>query len=636
MTKYLYKRIYAVLLVVVVLLAVVPSPAAAASGQCGANVRWELTAGVLNISGEGRMESYSPESPAPWSGSAEQIVRIVVGEGVTSVGSYAFCELPNLSSVRLSSTVEQLSDRAFCNCPTLPTVIFPAALRVIGTAAFEGCSALNNIRFPASLNTIRDYAFYRCEALTSVTVPESVYFLGKVVFAYCKSLTHASILCQLEQLPDSTFYACEALVSVQLPSSMSAVGEHIFYDCGNLGSIYFQGENPEALMRQISASDSNISPYLTVHDAPFSGESNTITDSGDNSSVYVSTTTSDSATVTVRQEQEYAFTVDGKEVTVEEAVRNPDDVTITTEKKTEITATVENRDGMQEVLNIVSDTVKKQGDDDGKVNVKLDLTDTTVSGEDLGKLAGIQTQITASDGTSWILPPENKPGDYKKETYTLTATVTRVDTVPAGITAEAAYQVNFADDIDFNATVGIQLGNPRELATLHQRNGSEFSVIQTVVVDGNGTAWFDLANTNSESDFYISINESGASPEEAKIPHTLYEEYGMTADGATLMDAQGRYYEVMAPKSSFGVDLKTFSMYVGVALVAVVLVVTIVMVLINQSKKTKARYAKRVPKHEKVHNKPAPQPEEQIDMDELRLKVMQDLLEEQKKKKGDS
>lgn len=74
------------------------------SGDCSAvgtgsstnNVSWEVTAeGVLTISGSGEMKDFADSSSAPWYEKESTITSIVIGEGVTSIGNYAFCGLGN-------------------------------------------------------------------------------------------------------------------------------------------------------------------------------------------------------------------------------------------------------------------------------------------------------------------------------------------------------------------------------------------------------------------------------------------------------------------------------------------------------------------------------------------------------------
>ena len=131
------------------------------SGTCGPNLRWHLTDnGVLTISGKGEMNDYSAnyfENRAPWRG--YDIKRIIIGDGVTTIGVYAFA-----------------------GCSSLTSVTIPNSVTTIGEEAFEGCRALTSVTIPNSVTKIGDHAFDYCSALISVTIPNSVTTIGEDAF----------------------------------------------------------------------------------------------------------------------------------------------------------------------------------------------------------------------------------------------------------------------------------------------------------------------------------------------------------------------------------------------------------------------------------------------------------------------
>ena len=118
-----------------------------ASGECGDNLTWVLTAdGTLTISGSGEMEYYSSSSSVPWNSMRSEILSAVVEPGVTSVGDYAFE-----------------------NCTKLTTVEIPEGVTSIGYAAFENCTSLQSVIIPASVSKISSFAFRDCPNLTDIT-----------------------------------------------------------------------------------------------------------------------------------------------------------------------------------------------------------------------------------------------------------------------------------------------------------------------------------------------------------------------------------------------------------------------------------------------------------------------------------
>lgn len=89
------KRILSLALCLVLGLSLVPTGALAAgvvqTGTCGDNLTWTLDdAGVLTISGEGPMADMVDQGP-PWP--TAEIKCVIIKNGVTSIGSYAFVYL---------------------------------------------------------------------------------------------------------------------------------------------------------------------------------------------------------------------------------------------------------------------------------------------------------------------------------------------------------------------------------------------------------------------------------------------------------------------------------------------------------------------------------------------------------------
>ncbi len=117
----------------------------AASGKCGANLRWELdSSGLLKITGEGRMNDYG-SGGTPW---RQDLVKYVeFGEGVTSVGKYA------LAGSKITA------------------VVFPSTLITIGECAFNKCEELASVELPFGVEAIEKMAFANCKSLGRINIP---------------------------------------------------------------------------------------------------------------------------------------------------------------------------------------------------------------------------------------------------------------------------------------------------------------------------------------------------------------------------------------------------------------------------------------------------------------------------------
>ncbi len=113
-----------------------------ASGSCGESLTWSLnSAGDLTISGTGDMADFAATG-APWAEYRDQIKLVIVGQGVTSIGSSAFQDCKKLETVSLPGSLTALGKAAFLRCGELTNVKLPASLKSVGEDCFTGCEKL--------------------------------------------------------------------------------------------------------------------------------------------------------------------------------------------------------------------------------------------------------------------------------------------------------------------------------------------------------------------------------------------------------------------------------------------------------------------------------------------------------------
>ena len=101
----------------------------------------------------------------------ELVTELIIPEGVTSIGDYAFYNCNSLTSVTIPASVTEIGDYAFYGCNNLSKVTFEenSQLKTIGNLAFNNCSSLTEITIPASVTQIVDSAFSGCYNLKTVT-----------------------------------------------------------------------------------------------------------------------------------------------------------------------------------------------------------------------------------------------------------------------------------------------------------------------------------------------------------------------------------------------------------------------------------------------------------------------------------
>ncbi len=154
------KKLLAIVLTLVMLLSIVPlgtmTASAATSGTTG-DCTWTLDGDVLTISGNGKMGDCS-NGITPW---GKGISKVIIEDGVTSVGMACFYMCKNLSDVQISNTVTTIGVMSFMNCTNLKSIKIPDAVKELKNLVFFGCSNLSEVYIGSGLENYSD-AFYEC------------------------------------------------------------------------------------------------------------------------------------------------------------------------------------------------------------------------------------------------------------------------------------------------------------------------------------------------------------------------------------------------------------------------------------------------------------------------------------------
>ena len=204
------------------------------------NLTWKLYEdGTLNISGTGAMKNYNyfEGNQSPASQKKDSVKKVVIEDGVTSIGNSAFAGCSSLTSITLSNNITNIGNSAFAGCSSLTSITIPDSVTSIGEGAFSGCSSLTSITLSNNITNIGNSAFAGCSSLTSITIPDSVTSIGEGAFSGCSSLTSITIPDGVTSIGDATFSNCEGLTSITIPDSVTSIGEGAFYACSSLTSI---------------------------------------------------------------------------------------------------------------------------------------------------------------------------------------------------------------------------------------------------------------------------------------------------------------------------------------------------------------------------------------------------------------
>ena len=187
--------------------------------------------GTLTISGMGAMKDYNINDTQSPVINHQNVKKVVVEDGITNVGNYAFYFCENLTSLTL-----------------------PDSVTSIGDSAFDTCRGLTDITIPEGVTNIGDCAFYDCSNLTSITIPDSVTSIGNGVLEACSSLKTISISCK-STLKKNNFGSQAHLVS-HIPHILTKTaakaatctedGNKEYWTCEHCGKYFLSDDtNPE-------------------------------------------------------------------------------------------------------------------------------------------------------------------------------------------------------------------------------------------------------------------------------------------------------------------------------------------------------------------------------------------------------
>ena len=186
--------------------------------------------------------------------------EVVVPDGVTSIGDYAFWHCSNLKSVRLPDSVISIGDCAFESCDNLTSITMPNSITSIGYDAFAYCNSLTSVILPDSLTTIETGLFNHCGNLTSITMPKNLASIGYDAFSYCSSLSSITLPNSLTKIEFGAFDECDNL-TIYCSSNAKYIIEY-----ASVSKIPYYGDIPFTISGSTLVSYNRSGGTVTVPD----------------------------------------------------------------------------------------------------------------------------------------------------------------------------------------------------------------------------------------------------------------------------------------------------------------------------------------------------------------------------------
>lgn len=201
---------------------------------------WEWN--TLVLSGSGAMYNKNSADQYPYHG--KNFEKLIVEEGITSIGNYAFSDRAGLKTIQLPQSLVSIGDNAFYNNTNLKDISLPESLKSIRNYAFYGCSGPTSLYIPDATETIGDYAFYKMDNLDYVLIGTGLKSLGNYAFYDCdklKTLRYTATDCQTfgsEYYP--VFKQCGWLQTIIFGENVETIPPYMFCGLESQFNLYHQ------------------------------------------------------------------------------------------------------------------------------------------------------------------------------------------------------------------------------------------------------------------------------------------------------------------------------------------------------------------------------------------------------------
>ena len=261
-------------------------------GETGSDVSATLDDGVLTISGTGKLAGFANISAVPWKDYRNGgITSIVIEDGVTSIGAYAFYNCSTAVSVTIPASVDSIANNVFSNCKFTDKVYYQGTLedwckvKLIGTTGnpfyyqynstgtSQACTfringtSVTTINIPEGITKVSPYAFAYMTNITTVTIPSTVKSIGAYAFRNCTGIGTVTFAdgSQLDSIATYAFAGSNksTFTKIVFPSSLRVIESSAFNGCSGLKTIDFSNASN---LKTIAASAFNGTTALTAID----------------------------------------------------------------------------------------------------------------------------------------------------------------------------------------------------------------------------------------------------------------------------------------------------------------------------------------------------------------------------------
>lgn len=152
---------------------------------CGENMSWFVDGTTLTVSGKGEMYDFE-FGKAPWQDFKDSLTKVVLEDGITQVGAYAFTDFDKLTQVDFGSELVKIGPFAFSSCDGLNSISLPKTFKKFGERCFNACTGLKEIHCAGSFPRFDDSCLWDtyCKIYFPAEAPWSVILIEDLENAF--------------------------------------------------------------------------------------------------------------------------------------------------------------------------------------------------------------------------------------------------------------------------------------------------------------------------------------------------------------------------------------------------------------------------------------------------------------------
>lgn len=188
--------------------------------------------------GKSAFSSTAPRLDSEQAELRESITKVILPDGIRSIGEFAFYLCRKLSDINFPDSVVEIGDCAFTSCD-LSEIAVPDTVKKLGTNVFSSCHKLHTAVLPKNITEIGSQMFGNCSTLKNITIPAGVRKIGSGAFASCHSLERLVIPDGVTEIGRFAFQDCTELKAVVIPASVIKITNDFHsYPQTKMGTVF--------------------------------------------------------------------------------------------------------------------------------------------------------------------------------------------------------------------------------------------------------------------------------------------------------------------------------------------------------------------------------------------------------------